>query len=383
MTRLPALPPRVLDVVAAAACVATMCVELVRNETPSALGVVAIVVASLPILIRRQQPVAALVLAFVTLVGVINAAHIHETIPFPAVICAYALAEIRGRRAAVVAGLVSAAAVLVILAYYSPYSLTDGNTFKNLGLVALPLALGVAAHDRRVYTAALLERAETAEQNREEEALRRVGEERLRIARDVHDVVAHAMVAINVQSGVGAHLLDRDPEQARGTLRVIKQISGDVLGDLRSTLGLLREGESAESAAPVHPLQGIGEIDDLRERLGSAGVELDVQIDPEAALLPPSVGATCYRIVQEALTNVMRHAGPTSARVRVSRRDDLVAIEVEDDGGSAPTLLDGTGSGNGLRGMRERAVALGGSFEAGPRAEGGWRVSASFPVGAP
>ena len=139
----------------------------------------------------------------------------------------------------------------MILQVYSPHGLFTWDTVKNLGLVALPLALGVA--DRRCYTAALVDRAETAERTREEETLRRVGQERLRIARDVHDVVAHAMVAINVQAGVGAHLLDRDPEQARVTLRDIKKVSGDALTDLRSMLGILREDDGPESAAPVRP----------------------------------------------------------------------------------------------------------------------------------
>lgn len=380
-----ALRGPVLDGVAVALSIASMCVELGRSERSetTVLAVAAIVVASLPILLRRRAPALALVLAMAALFGIVSTSTIHNTLPIPAVVCAYALADRHGRRAALLAGLATMPVVLVILRIYSPHALVGWDTVKNVGLVALPLALGVAAHDRRAYTAALVERAETAERTREEEALRRMGEERLRIARDVHDVVAHAMVAINVQAGVGAHLLDRDPEQARATLREIKKVSGDALVDLRSMLGLLREGDGPDAAAPVRPTQGLAEIDDLRESLGSAGVDVDVEIDSSAAPLPATVGATGYRIVQEALTNVMRHAGPTTARVRVSRRGDLVVIEVEDDGGSTPTLLGATGSGNGLRGMRERAVAAGGSLEAGPRAGGGWLVSASLPVGAP
>ncbi|MDO9455291.1 sensor histidine kinase [Nocardioides sp.] len=387
MTRLPALPPRVLDVVAAVLCAAAMLVELDRNakSTVTVAAVLAILVACLPIVVRRRHPVLAMVLAMVALVGITSTSSIYQTIAIPAVVCAYGLASSLGRRAALWTAAATFPAVLTIILVYSPHSISDWDTLKNLALVALPLALGVAAHDRRCYTAALVERAESAERNREEEALRRVGEERLRIARDVHDVVAHAMVAINVQAGVGAHLLDRDPEQARATLRDIKKVSGEALGDLRSMLGLLRQDD--DPAAPVLPTQGLAEIGSLRDGLGSAGIDLDVRIDPAAGALPAAVGATGYRIVQEALTNVMRHAGPTSARVRVTRGDDglreMVVIEVEDDGGTAPTPLEGTGSGNGLRGMRERAAAVGGTLEAGPRAEGGWRVSASLPVGVP
>ncbi|WP_148613612.1 sensor histidine kinase [Nocardioides rubriscoriae] len=392
---LPALPPRVLDVVAAVLCGVAMLVELDRS-TQSEVAVAAvtsIVLACLPVLVRRERPVIALTAAMVTIVAITSTSQIYQTIPIPAVLCAYALASRLGRRAALWAAAATFPAVIAILLTYSPHSITDWDTAKNLSLVALPLALGVAAHDRRACTAALVERAESAERTREEEALRRVGEERLRIARDVHDVVAHAMVAINVQAGVGAHLLDRDPEQARATLRDIKKVSGDALDDLRSMLGLLRpDGEpddprGPDAPAPVQPTQGLAEIGDLRAGLGSAGIDLDVEIDPGIGHLPATVGATGYRIVQEALTNVMRHAGPTSARVRVTRRDDgvhdVVVIEVEDDGGTAPTPLGATGAGHGLRGMRERAAAVGGTLEAGPRADGGWRVIASLPVSLP
>lgn len=378
---------RVIDVLAVVLCVTIMWVDVVRSldADVTVAAVAVIVLASSPVLIRRRAPILAFALAMALILAVMTFAGIYVTVAAPGIICGYALAEARGRRAAFVAAAAALPLVVAILQVYSPHGYFTWDTAKNLGYVAIPLALGVAAHDRRAYTAALVERAESAERTREEEALRRVGEERLRIARDVHDVVAHAMVAINVQAGVGAHLLDRDPERARSTLRDIKRVSGESLDDLRSMLGLLREGDSdddARSAAPVRPTQGMAQIEDLREGLGSAGIHLDVDLDPAIDALPAAVGATGYRIVQEALTNVMRHVGPTTARVRVTHRDDAVVIEVENDEGYGPTPLDGTGSGNGLRGMRERAAAIGGSFEAGPRSGGGWRVAASLPVGA-
>ncbi|MCW2816686.1 MAG: Two component integral rane sensor signal transduction histidine kinase [Nocardioides sp.] len=378
---------RLVDAVLFATCAVAMAVETTVSDTAvtTVAAYVAVVLASAPVLVRRRHPVLASTLVMVLMFGVLETSHLYQTIAFPAVVCGYTLASRLGRRVAVPAGVLTSAVVIVILAVYSPHSLASWDTLKNLGFVALPLALGVAARDRRIATDALVERAETAEHSREEEALRRVGEERLRIARDVHDVVAHAMVAINVQAGVGAHLLDRDRELARTTLRDIKKLSGDALGDLRSMLGLLRPDDDDDTAVPVQPTQGLAEIDDLREGLGSAGVDLQVTIDPTADSLPAPIGAAGYRIVQEALTNVMRHAGPTCARVRVTRDGDspVVVIEVEDDGGTAPSPLDRSGSGNGLRGMRERAAAVGGSLEAGPRDGGGWRVSASLPVGVP
>ena len=401
MSRTSTAPGRVdhlVDAVLFVFCAGAMAIETSVGEkavtTPAAY--VAVVLAAAPVLLWRRRPLLAGVLTMTLMFGVLETTHLYQTIAFPAVVCGYGLALLLGRRVALPAGVVTVALVLLILAIYSPHSLWGWDTARNLGFVAVPLALGVAGHDRRLASAALLERAESAERTREEETLRRVGEERLRIARDVHDVVAHAMVAINVQAGVGAHLLDRDPEQARTTLRDIKKVSGDALGDLRSMLGLLRQ-EDDEPGAPVVPTQGLGQVDALRESLASAGVDLDLDIDASADLLPAAVGSTGYRIVQEALTNVMRHVGPTSARVRVTREDDgvfpVVRIEVEDDGGADPHAephaephagaLVGAGSGNGLRGMRERATAVGGSLEAGPRAGGGWLVTATLPVGAP
>ncbi|WP_193611221.1 histidine kinase [Nocardioides lijunqiniae] len=379
MTR-PHLPPRVLDVGAFVLCVATMLIELVRSEKgdPSTAGVVAVVAICLPVLVRRQHPELAITAAMVLLFGVTETTPIYQTIAVSPVVCAYALASLRGRRSFWFAP-PSMLLVAYILATYSPHSLLDVDTARNLGLVVLPLALGVMAHDRRTMLAGLVERAETAERTREEETRRRVGEERLRIARDVHDVVAHAMVAINVQAGVGAHLLERDPERARGTLRDIKRVSGEALDDLRSMLGILRDPDDED--APIRPTADLAALDDLRDGLAAAGVDVDIHIDPGAFPLPASIGSTGYRIVQEALTNVLRHAGTTTARVRVARADDRVLIEVEDDGtGTAPT--DDSGSGNGVRGMRERATAAGGTLEAGPRPGGGWRVAASLPAGA-
>lgn len=380
--------PRLVDVFAVLVCVSAMCTDMVRSENgqPSALGVAVIVASALPILLRRRRPVWAFALTMGLIFPVLEIPCAAMTVAFPAMVCAYTLAQLLGRGVAAVAAFGAMPTVLLMLQIYSPYALIGWDTTKNLAFVALPLALGVASHDRRAHTKALVERAEAAERSREEEALRRVGEERLRIARDVHDVVAHAMVAINVQAGVGAHLLERDPEQARSTLRDIKRVSGAALGDLRSMLGLLREGDEpdeAGSSAPTRPTQSMAGIEDLRESLGAAGVRIDIDLDPAIEALPATVGATGYRIVQEALTNVMRHVGPTSAQVRATLHEDVLRIEVDNDQGLGRTPLDRTGTGNGLRGMRERAVAVGGSLDAGPRDGGGWRVAASLPVGAP
>ena len=232
---------------------------------------------------------------------------------------------------------------------------------RNVALCLLALAVGDMARSRRDAI--------------EEESERRLGEERLRIAREVHDVVAHAMVAINVQAGVAAHRLDQDPEQARGALRAIKDTSGEALADLRATLGVLR-GDDTE--APVAPVAGLGDLEELAAGLRAAGVEVELEVD-DVAGLPGAVHAAGYRIVQEALTNALRHAGAAHVRVAVRREADAVRIEVRDDGGAARANGAG-GSGSGVRGMRERAAALGGSLEAGPAPGGGWGVQAELPA---
>lgn len=383
MVRVPRLRAlRPLDVALAVGCAVAMLLEqaISTKAEPSALSTVAIALACTPVALRHQAPITAFLAAFATLFAVMETTTVYTALPAPVVICAYAVAERRGRRVALVAAAGTLPATLAILQVYSPHPVVSWGTASYLVAVALPFALGVAAHDRRRWTEALTARAEAAERTREEEALRRVGEERLRIARDVHDVVAHAMVTINVQAGVGAHLLDRDPAQAYVTLRTIKQVSGDALTDLRAMLGLLRTDDEPAAHEPPRPVPRLADLAELREGVAAAGLDVTVDIDPAARALPVPVDATCFRIVQEALTNTLRHAGPTTARVRVVREADRVVLEVVDDGGGAPGPLRHTGSGHGLRGMRERATALGGSLEAGPRPEGGWRVAASLPV---
>jgi signal transduction histidine kinase len=377
----------ILDLGIAAAFAAAMVIEMAvrtddRTET-TPIGIAVCVIAVLPTLTRHRHPGWSMVACMALLFVVLAIVDVHYTAPFSSMLCGYSLALVADRRRVVLAGLAMVPAVVAaVLIFSDHHTLLDAEIPKNLAFVAAPLLIGVAVRNRRDYLAALVDRAETAERTRDEEARRRVGEERLRIARDVHDVVAHAMVAINVQAGVGAHLLDRDPEQARRTLKDIEKVSGEALADLRSTLGMLREDAAADGGAPVRPAQSLRELDELGESLRTAGIEVDLDVDPATATLPASVTSTGYRIVQEALTNVVRHAGGSHARVRVTRGADALVIEVDDDGGDEASAAP-PGAGQGVRGMRERAQAAGGTLEAGPQAGGGWRVVATLPTGAP
>lgn len=211
------------------------------------------------------------------------------------------------------------------------------------------------------------ERAERAQAAR-----RRADEERLRIARELHDVLAHSISVINVQAGVGLALLDSDPEQARTALTTIKAASKEALGEVRQVLDTLR----TPGDAPRAPAPGLDRLPELVEQAAGAG--LTVEVRGEAPKLSPGADLAAFRIVQEALTNVVRHSGSRHARVRVDAADGVLRLRVDDDGPA--TGADAGGSGNGLAGMRERAAALGGTIEAGPRADGGFRVLAVLPL---
>jgi signal transduction histidine kinase len=240
-------------------------------------------------------------------------------------------------------------------------------------LLAAPKLAGDAVRARRLRMETLEARVSLAEQ----ETLRRVAEERLRIAREVHDVVGHGLATITLRAGVADRLADRDPAEVRASLRAIRQVSKESLAELSALLGVLRaEGEDeAVERTPAPDLQALPRlVDGLRD----AGMDVALDVETTGAAVPEVVAAAGYRIVQEALTNVARHAGPdASARVRLTRRDGVVEVEVRDDGRGAVGPVH---AGGGLTGMRERAAALGGRLEAGGAPSGGFRVWASLPV---
>jgi signal transduction histidine kinase len=267
---------------------------------------------------------------------------------------------------------------------------------------ALVAVWGDRTKVRNAYAEQLELRAAEKERERIEAARRAVGEERLRIARELHDIAAHAMSVVAVQSGVGAHVIDSRPDEAKRILETISRTSRASLDETRRLLGVLRAGSggnrSAESgtappfdvaehagcggagsAAELSPVPGLGALDDLVKRVTDAGVPVDADVQGPRPLLPAGVDLAAYRIVQEALTNVLKHAGPARARVSVLYEPGAIRIEVLDDGrGAASTGVTGDGAGHGLVGMRERAALYGGALEAGPRPGGGYRVAATL-----
>jgi signal transduction histidine kinase len=242
---------------------------------------------------------------------------------------------------------------------------------KAIGIAAWVLVFGAAVELLAFHRA----RKEEAERARRQEEIARAGQERLRIARELHDVLAHNVSLINVQAGTALHLLDKQPERARPALEAIKDASSKTLGEVRSVLGILR-GPGEEP--PRSPTAGTAGVEELISRTAAAGIAVASEVRGEPRPLPASVDLAVYRILQEALTNVARHAQPATATVRLTFADDDVTLEVEDDGagnGATPA------AGNGIAGMRERVAALGGDFSAGPRGDSGFRVAARLPLG--
>jgi signal transduction histidine kinase len=227
------------------------------------------------------------------------------------------------------------------------------------------------------------DRAVEARRARAQDSRRRAGEERLRIARELHDVLAHSISVINVQSGVALHLIDEQPEQARTALAAINEASAEALREVRSVLGVLR-GDGEEP--PRAPTAGLARLDELVSRATAAGVAVALDVHGEQRPLPASLDLAAFRIVQESLTNIVRHARAGQATIALTYGQDELALQIDDDGagGDVPAGSgndNGEGTGNGIAGMRERASALGGELEAGPRPTGGFRVRARLPLG--
>ena len=257
------------------------------------------------------------------------------------------------------------------------------------GWLVAAYVLGEVSRSRHSYLEQVERRAEEAERTREEEARRRAGEERLRIARELHDVLTHHISVINVQAGVAVHLLDKGPtggagteatgetlRQARQALATINESSREAMRELRGILGVLRQADEADPRAPT---PGLDALDDLVAGAGAAGLTVDVATEGARTPLPVGTDLAAYRIIQESLTNVARHAGADHAHVSLRYGAADLVVEVADDGRGLPAggrVEDG----NGLAGMRERALSVGGSLEAGPRAEGGFFVRARLPI---
>jgi signal transduction histidine kinase len=245
-----------------------------------------------------------------------------------------------------------------------------------------PLFLGGEVYGRRRYLSELEERAALLERDREEQARRAVREERARIARELHDIVAHEMTVMTVQAAAARRMLERDTTEAADALSAIEEAGHDALTEMRRLLGLLRTEDQPAARAPQ---PGLGRLGGLVEQMEEAGLPVDVTVEGEPQPLPTGVDLNAYRIIQESLTNTLKHGGPGArATVRLVYGPGDLTVEIADDGrGAAQALAKDEAAGHGLVGMRERMAMLDGELRAGPRMGGGYRVSARIPVGQP
>ncbi|MEW1636321.1 histidine kinase [Streptomyces sp. NPDC093801] len=355
-----------------------------RTRAPEPVSLLLMVLGAAALVFRRRRPRSVLAVTCALTLVELATGEPRAPVAMSAVIALYTVASRTDRPTTWRTGLLTMAGLTGVAMLAGPlpwYAQENIGIFAWTGMAA---AAGDAVRSRRAFVDAIRERAERAERTREEEARRRVAEERLRIARDLHDVVAHHIALVNVQAGVAAHVMDKRPDQAKEALAHVRDASRSALNELRATVGLLRQ--SGDPEAPTEPAPGLAVLDELLDTFRHAGlpVEATVQLGTGTDPLPAAVDLAAYRVVQEALTNVRKHAGPGArAQVSVVRVGASVEVTVLDDGGdsadSSPAQGD-PGGGHGLLGMRERAGALGGSCFTGPRYGGGYRVHAILPV---
>lgn len=367
-------PTRLDAAVAAAGAVALSIDGISRGAAPKGVIIVLAALACTPLAWRRQAPFAVLLVFVGGLTVCLAVFQPYDSAIFVALAALYTVATLGDRRRSLVVGAATATFLVAIIEIISP----DTDTLGEIGLRVLlaigALVVGDTARSRRELIAARREQEQRVAHEREQESARRVTDERLRIARDLHDTVAHALVAINVRAGVAAHLrADSAPDDA---LTDIMTVSADALNDLRATLSLLRD---VDDPAPTSPALNRTSMTHLLQRAQAAGLDADADVHLDGHAIPSSVEQAGFRIVQEALTNVMRHADASRAHVAVDVKEDTLHIDVADDGAGAATS-HAPPAGHGLRGMTERAAALGGDLTAGPAEHGGWRVHARLPL---
>jgi signal transduction histidine kinase len=338
----------------------------------SAVAVVLAGATSLPLVVRRRYPLGALVAATAGLLACLAVFHPNVAAVGILMVVLYTVG-LQGRRlrsllvAAAMAPVVVAAVVIT-----STEGLEPGATLARLALLIAALAAGDAQRGRLALVRA---RAEEAEREREATAVHRFDEERLRLAHELHDTIAHTLVGINTQAAAAVHVQRGHPDESFEALDNIARSSADALAELRSTLKILHP---AAGEAPLRPTQGLADLPELIDGVRAAGVDIDLQLDAVGQDLSAATAHGAYRIIQESLTNILRHSDAKHGTVRVALGDDRLTVEVLDDGDAAPR--DSRAPGQGLRGMTERAAALGGRCEAGVAPDGGWRVRASLPV---
>lgn len=325
-----------------------------------------VAVSALALAWRRRSPVLVLAVSLSAALAYTCLGYVDGAVIVNPMFALYAVALKVPTGRAIALAVLTMIAVMAASVAFDPLGATGGGFILIPGEVAAALFLGLWVSSRRAYS----------QREGEEQARHAVDAERLRIARELHDVVAHTMATINVQAGVAAHVIDRQPDVAAQALEAIREASKEGLRELRGVLNVLRQADEHEPRAPAPRL---AQLDVLVENATRAGLPTTVAVHGEPRRLPATVDLAAYRIVQESLTNALRYAGPTAATVTLNYDRDHLQLEVV-DGGRGVHDTSSQGAGRGIAGMRERATAAGGTLDAGPRSSGGFRVSARLPM---
>ena len=329
-------------------------------------GVPLAVAQVLPLVVRRRYPRA--VLGVITAAWIAQVAFASALPPVPTMVAVYTIGANLERAQGLQAAAIATAATSIASLGVGDY----GGALSDLVLLVAAWVVGDNLGTRRAYTRALEERAERLEREREAEAARARAEEQARIARELHDVIAHNVSVIVVQAAAANDVFDSRPERAREALHAIEASGRSALAEMRRLLGVVRD-----DGAYYTPQPGLDRLDELVAQVRAAGLAVGISVEGAPRPLPAGVDLSAYRVVQEALTNTLKHADATRADVAVRYRDEALDVEVRDDGEATG---NGDGLGHGLIGMRERVTAFGGSLETGPLNTGGFAVTARFPL---
>jgi signal transduction histidine kinase len=376
--------PPMSDVLVAAGAAVLSCGPVLayrRGQPPSApawssaarLTVLGLALAGCAaLLVRRRWPLPVLAWTSTTVLAAAPVVASTKFTALPLIVALYTVSAYRDWPVWPAAGMLGG---LVLGSAQTFGGATPWDAATGLIWAAAPLAAGVAVRNRRGYVTAIQERARQAEASREDEARRRVAEERVRIARELHDVLAHSIAVIGIQSGVAAHLIASQPAKAQQALWHINDASNAALAELRSTIGLLRDSD--EATAPTRPLPRLEQLDDLIDQVRATGLTVRTHLSGDLTRIPTEMSLVSYRVLQEALTNVIKHAQARAVELTVAADDHQLRLDVRDDGiGAAEHDCDG----HGRIGMRERVHALGGVFRDGPEPTG-YAVHAAIPFG--
>ncbi|WP_035812534.1 sensor histidine kinase [Jiangella gansuensis] len=353
-----------------------------------ALGVVVVLAITAPLIVRRRWPVP---VGLVVAAGLFSFVAVDYAMPTAAMVMLIAVYSAANYAALLPSLAVLAVNVAASMAYTAASSArhpeqsmdSAASIFISVLLIVGAWGVGRAVRNRRLYTAELEDRARRLERANDVEVRAAIAEERSRIARELHDVVAHHVSVMTVQAAGARRSLHRDVERSADALRSIEETGRAALAEMRRVVGVLRtpdgDGRDVPQLATLTPQPGLADLDELAEHMRSAGLPVRVEVDGEPGAVPVGVELTAFRVIQEALTNTIKHAGPSAATVHVRYLPTELHLQVCDDGHGVAAALEGGRPGHGLLGMRERVALYGGTLAVGPRRGGGFEVRAKIP----